>query len=555
MSQQGDNIAGAAPSLDQTVADVTQLIQSAQFPRATEIARAALARGMVHPLLLNLRAYWLETNNRPSEALADLERALKMAPEDPSLHNALGLCLTKFARWSEAVVEFERAVALVPEFAAAQFNLGSARECTGDLGGAREAFERALELGPNNPEPMTALANLASRRSDWETAQTLAEKALAIDPGQHLALATLANAAIARGDLDNAEVLINSQLAIPSLPSTHRTILLTIKGGLRHAQHRYDEAFAAFTESNTLRRREFADTYAVPGRETAANLTQWLGEYFEKAPAATWSVAGKPVPEGPRPRIKEHVFFLGFARSGTTLMENILASHPDIATLEEKEVLANSIREYLSNDKGADKLAAAGETELDGFRDAYWRGVGEYTADLDGKVFIDKRPMAVPKLPLIAKLFPQAKILFALRDPRDVVLSCYRRQFQLNSSMYEFLDLHGAARFYASTMRLAGLCRQKFGQPWLETRHETLVEDFDAEIGRILDFIGLEWSDEVRDFAEKAKNRIIATPSATQVVRGLNSDGVGQWRNYRSHLEPIFPTLRPSIKQFGYPPY
>lgn len=553
MAQQGDKSPSAPASHDEVMAGVSEAVRSGNFPRATEMARAALARGIVHPLFLNLRAYWLEDNNRPREALADLERAVAMAPDDPALHNALGLCLTKFGRWPEAVAAFEAAVAVRPQFVAAHFNLASARECAGDLAGARSAFERARELDPDNPEPLSSLANLAARRGDWQTARTLAERALATDPKQHLAQITLASASVATGDFADAELLIQSALADPSLTPVHRTMLLTIKGDLRHAETRYGEAFAAYTDANTLRRRLFADNYAAPGQETAATFTQWLTEYFEDAPSDAWAVAGKPAPEGPD--IRDHVFLIGFARSGTTLMENILASHPAIATLGERDILVAANREYLSNDKGLDRLAAANDSQLSHLRRDYWNGVAQHCGDVTGKVFVDKRPLGTLRLALIAKLFPAAKILFAVRDPRDVILSCYRRQFLLNPSMYEFLELRGAARFYSSMMRLAAICRRKFGQPWLETRHELLIEDFDTEIRRIFDFIGVAWNDEVRDFAEKAKSRLITTPSSTQVIRELNREGLDQWRHYREQLSPVFPTLRSWIENFGYTPY
>jgi tetratricopeptide (TPR) repeat protein len=541
----------AAASKDQAVAEASQAVRDGKIPRAMDIARQALARGIVHPMLLNLRAFWLEDNNRPREALADLQLAVTLAPEDGILHNALGLCLTKFGRWTDAVDAFETAVRYQPEFVAAHFNLASARECTGDLRGARLAFERTLELSPDYPEPLASLANLAARRADWTQARIFAERALAADPKQYLALTTLANSAVATGDFANADGLISSALADPALPQVHRAMLMTLKGDLRHGEGRYADAFRAYTEGNTLRRQLFANQYAGPGQETAATFTQWLVEYFDRAPAQDWSVKDKKASSiGPKP--SSHVFLMGFARSGTTLLENILAAHPGAVALDEKEVLADSIREFLSNDKGPDRLAAADEATLDKYRALYWKRVAEYCPDVSGKAFVDKRPMASMKLPVIAKLFPDAKILFALRDPRDVMLSCYRRQFLLNPSMYEFLELKGAARFYASMMRLSVICREKFGLAWHETRHEALVENFDSEISRIFDFIGVTWNDEVRDFAEKSKGRAIATPSATQVIKGLNREGVGQWRHYREQLAPIIPTLRPWIEAFKY---
>lgn len=538
---------------EQVVAEVSELVRERKIARAMEVARAALGRGIVHPMLLNLRAFWLEDNNRLREALADLQLAVSMAPQDGLLHNALGLCLTKFARWMDAVVEFEAAVRCQPDFVPAHFNLASARECAGDLEGARQAFERTLELDPQYAEPLSSLANLAARRADWTSARALAEKALAADPKQYLALTTLANAAVATDDFAGAETLISSALADAGLPPVHRAMMLTIRGDLRHAEGRYREAFATYSEANALRREIFANQYAAPGQETAATFTQWLVEYFGRAPKEAWSVAGKPA-SAVGPRLAGHVFLMGFARSGTTLLENVLAAHRGVAALDEKEVLVDSLREYLSNDKGPDRLLAADEATLDRFRELYWKRVGDHIGDVAGKVFVDKRPMATMKLPLIAKLFPQAKILFAVRDPRDVMLSCYRRQFLLNPSMYEFLELKGAARFYSSMMQLAVLCREKFGQPWKETRHEALIEDFDNHIAAIFAFIGLEWDDEVRAFAQKARARTIATPSSTQVIKGLNREGMAQWRHYRAELAPILPLLRPWVERFGYPP-
>ncbi len=537
------------------VAQVTQLFEGGRIEPAMEMARAALANGITHPMLLRVRAYWLEQNGRLREAVADLQRAIAIAPGHSSLHNALGVCLGKLGRWNDAAVEFETATALSPRFIAAQYGLAAALEATGDLTGSEAALKRVLELEPANAEPLSDLAGLAARRGHWEEARRLAEQALAADPTKYQALTTLADVAIGTGELDNAQSLIASALADPTFPPADRSVMLTLKGDLAHAHGQYGEAFRDYAEANAQRRRIFAEQYASPGRETAISFVQWLAEYFDRAPKEAWSVAGRAA-EGAAaagPKLAGHVFLIGFARSGTTLLENILASHPDIVALEEKETFAASTREYLSDDKGADRLAEADEATLARFREDYWRRVGQYGANnLDGKVFVDKRPLGAMKLPLVAKLFPDAKILFALRDPRDVVLSCFRRHFQLNPSMYEMLDLRGAARFYDAVMTLTSACRAKFDLPWHETRHETLIDDFDGELGRIVEFLGLPWSDEIRDFADKAKTRAIATASAVQVTKGLNRDGVGQWRHYRAQLAPIQPVLKPWVEKYGY---
>ena len=249
---------------------------------------------------------------------------------------------------------------------------------------------------------------------------------------------------------------------------------------------------------------------------------------------------------------ERHVFLLGFPRSGTTLLEQVLASHPQVVTLDERTAMVDAEVEFLSSPEGLDRLARLEGQELKLFRDAYWGRIKAFGLDVRGKVFIDKFPLATMKLPLIAKLFPHAKVLFAVRDPRAVALSCFRRGFGMNPSMYQFVTLEGTARFYDAVMALGEACRAKLPLTVHEVRYEALVEDFDATARAVADFIGLEWSEALRDFAQTAQTRAIRTPSASQVRRGLYSDALQQWRKYQDQLAPALPILRPWVEKFGY---
>ncbi len=529
-------------------------VTAGDLSRAARLAATALANGYMHPLLLNLRAYGFEQQGRMKEALADLKEAARISPKDVHLRNQYGETLAKLGRWDEAIPEFQAVLGYQGDLVKARLNLASAYECTGDLPRAEDQFRRVLDAEPDNALALASLANQAARRADWDTARHLAEKALAVEPKQRLALTTLANTAVATGQFADAGTIIDSALADASLPDTDRTMMLTLKGDLLHAQSRFAEAFAAYAQANTLRRKVFAAQYGSPGQETAASFVQWQNDYFDRAPSEKWKVA-EASPPGQGPAVAGHVVLIGFARSGTTLLESVLAAHEGVVTLDEKDLLAAANREYLSDGKGLDRLAVTSEQELAPLRADYWERVTGFAGDVAGKVFVDKRPLGAMRLALIAKLFPSAKILFAIRDPRDVILSCYRRQFLLNPSMYEFLDLGGAARFYSAVMRLSAMAREKFAQTWLDTRHEALVDDFDGETRRVLEFLGLKWSADVRGFAQKAKDLALWTPSSAQVVQGLNSDSVGQWRHYREQLDPVLPTLRPWIEKFGYTPY
>jgi hypothetical protein len=160
-------------------------------------------------------------------------------------------------------------------------------------------------------------------------------------------------------------------------------------------------------------------------------------------------------------------------------------------------------------------------------------------------------PLHTPALPLIAKLFPDARILFALRDPRDVVFSCFRRRFRINAAMFELLTLDGAAAYYDAVMGLAMIYRDKLPLKIHEVRHEALVAGFEGEARRVLAFLGAPWDPAVRDFAAQVRGTP-RTPSAPQVARGLNADGVGQWRRYRTQLAPVGAILNPWAVRLGY---
>jgi hypothetical protein len=193
------------------------------------------------------------------------------------------------------------------------------------------------------------------------------------------------------------------------------------------------------------------------------------------------------------------------------------------------------------------------EHTADRWRREYWARVRGFGVDPTGKVFVDKQPFYTLWLPLIGKLFPKARIVFARRDPRDVVLSCFRRPFRMTPVTYELMDLERAARLYAAYMDMADTFTTRSPLASLVYRHEDLVDDFDAVATRLCDFLGLRWTDRLRDFAETAKSRAIRTPSALQVVRGLNRDGIAAWRAYAPHLERVLPILEPYVRAFGYP--
>jgi hypothetical protein len=323
---------------------------------------------------------------------------------------------------------------------------------------------------------------------------------------------------------------------------------LSLLGDALDAQQRYDDAFSAYADAARALKAHYAPFYE--SRASARGVVAWQNNYFDHAPRQLWARAEymrvRP------PAVEGHVFLLGFPRSGTTLLEQALAGHPAIAVLDEHEALIDGVRTFLKSPQTLDALGRVDERDLTPLREAYWRRAVEAGVSISGKVLLDKHPFNSLKLALIARFFPDAKILFALRDPRDVVLSCMRRRFRMSAPFYELLGVERAAQFYVAVMELAHKVMSAAQLDVRFVRHEEVVSGFDGEMRGIAAFLGLEAGGDFASFAQRIGQSAAATPSAEQLARGLSAEGVGAWRNYERHMRDALPILAAWVKRLGY---
>jgi len=539
-----------ARNLDADRARLTEIQAAAQardFPRAATLAEEALKTGLEHPMVLNLAALKCEQEGRFDDALKVLARAIQIAPQDVGARNAAGLVLTRLERYAEALATFDAVIAMQPNFAGAHVARGASLESLGRLKEAEEAYRRGEELQPENLGAVQGLANLLSRRGAHAEARALAEDVLDTEPNFPDAVMVVAAADAAEGHAERAMKRLELLIGDERLTVQQKALANGQLGDTLDVQNLTAEAFQAYTACNMALWRAYAPRYGEG--VSALDFARAMVEELRGLPSDAWTSKATPPANGP----KAHVFLLGFPRSGTTLLEQVLASHPDVEALEERETLVDAQRAFLSQPADLARLAKAGDAELSALREAYWARVRAEGADPAGKVFVDKHPLNTFRLPLILKLFPDAKILFARRDPRDVVLSCFRRRFAMSGSAYQLLTLPGAANHYDAAMRLADVLEPAMGPRTLVVRHESLVEAFDATVGEVCGFLGLEWTEAMRNFADKAKDRAVATPSGVQLSRGLSAEGVGAWRRYAEQLAPVLPTLKPWVEAYGYP--
>jgi tetratricopeptide (TPR) repeat protein len=453
----------------------------------------------------------LLVDRRPQAALEVSEAGLKRLPRSAGLHCAKARALQSVSRVVEAGAALREALAIDPAFAEARYGLALQAVEAGDWDGAAEL------AGPLMARPAPG------PQIDWLAAR------------------------IAIGRADHAAALERSAatLRTPGLSPEQTAEAALLMGEALDGLGRHDEAFQAFSRGKGVLRAFYAQRAA--SRESELRKLTRLAAWFRAADPASWREA----PAGTAD-VRGHAFLVGFPRSGTTLLEQALAGHPDLAALEEAPTLAEAYDTFLATPAGLERLARLAPAEADHWRTIYWRVVADRGVEVSGRVFLDKAPAGTLYLPLVAKLFPRAKVLFALRDPRDVTLSCFRNSFQMNALTYAFTDLAEAARCYAAAMELAEVYRGVLALQSTDVRYERLVDDFGGELGRICRFIGLDVTPGMLDVAAIAGSRVVRTPSAPQVRAGLNRQGLGRWRAYATKLAPVMPILAPWIERFGY---
>jgi tetratricopeptide (TPR) repeat protein len=530
--------------------EIRSLATQGDLARASAAARAALDSGLSHPFPYSVIAMALETSGRISEAVETLDEALEKFPDDLGCLQARGLCLLRLEKPEAAREDFERVTALKPDFAPGFTALGQAFEASGLLPAAESRYRRALAIDAANIMAEAGLASVLGRRGDHDEARERALRVLAAEPNYPPAAMVVAEADVAQKRAAEAETRMRALAEDPRVSGVERSLALSVLGDALDRQGRADEAFTAYTESNRLRRDHYAPAYA--GGQGTLAYAQSLLQWFRQHPAKDL-LAVLPPEVSESPAIG-HAFLMGFPRSGTTLLEQVLASHPRVVALEERETLQDSVSAFMKRPSDLARLGLTTEEELVPYRRLYWQRVAEASVTANGKVFIDKHPLNGLKLPLITRLFPEARILLALRDPRDVVLSCFRRRFRMSAPYYEMLTLETAAALYDCVMQITHELIEQLQLRVHVVQLERLIERFENEVGGVCTFLEISWSDRMREFASGARERGVATASGAQLSKGLNAGGVGEWRRFREQLAPVLPTLDKWAARFGYEP-
>ncbi len=485
-------------------------------------------------------------------AVADLRQAWQASPQNHHAALWLGRLLRQQGLFEQAVPPLQKATERSGFDTDAHYELGRCMTQLQQPEQAMQHYQQVLELMPRHADAAANLAFLLERANKLEEAGKLADQALQLAPGNFMA--NLTRATIDRRQGRHVQAQVRLAAVLRDQPSVlNRSITLNQMGQSHDQQGDYPQAFDCFSESNLILRNHHPcgqpDDNGSYGIRTLGHLLGWL----QQNPPSNWSANnGNPGKERARNPADSPVFLVGFPRSGTTLLHQALAAHPDIEVLEELEFLAPARLRWLEQE-GAPGLANLKPEEIRAARDEYLASFSSQRKHPQRRIAVDKLPLNIAYLALIHRLFPAAHIILALRDPRDACLSCFFQTFELTGAMPYFLDLMDTARYYDQLMRLATSSLDAISNPRHTIRYEQLVDDFTGQMQPLISFLGLDWDERVMNYRQQLQQHI-ATPSYHQVAQPLYTRSIGRWKNYQQQMEPAQAFLTPWVARFGYSP-
>lgn len=465
-------------------------------------------------------------------------------PGDWRAWACFGNALTAAGEWADAGAALAEAARLNPaddgvrgHAVAALIQAGRQFELRVEFDEAEKAFRRAYDLQPANPSVVHHLGVALERTNRLDSFESLLDEAGAAGIAPERLNYLRALLARRKGRLEDARDLLHQ-----SDPSDDPAQWHALRAKIADSLGNFEEAFEAATQMN---RASIDRSVSADKREKfASDSKAYRSELHRLSSTITPQWAGK-VPRLDEQPGKRLSFLLGFPRSGTTLLDTFLLGHPEVAVLEEKQLVGMAAKEI----GGCEGLADASIGDLRKARQTYEKALADHVgSDFEGLV-VDKFPLDMAAAPVIEAMFPQAPMIFAQRHPCDVVLSGFMQRM----GTVNFSDIGAAADYYDAMMSIWTNARETMGLNVHTIVYEELVRDPEAVLRPLIAFLGLDWNDSILDHRSTASERgTIITPSYDQVVEPVSTRAVGRWKRYREQLEPVLPILQPWAERLGY---
>jgi tetratricopeptide (TPR) repeat protein len=495
----------------------------------------------------------------PEAAVERYRRALEIDPDSAEVHNNLGNALRDLGKPEEAVASYERAIGIRPDYAEAHNNRGNALEDLGRPEDAVGSYETALAIDPTCAEAHNGLGNvLRDRLRRPEAAVASYDRALEINPNYAEAHNNRGNALKSIGRLEEAVASYARALQInPAYAKAHRNLStakqyhsgdpqidqmarLLERQDLSDEERMdlsfalgkaygdlgdYDGAYFRFSDGNRLRKGQL-DYDSAAARELFARIRST----FSKEPIVLDDLDNSG--ESASTDGRQPIFVLGMPRSGTTLVEQILASHSRVYGAGELGVLDQSLGaiDWSSTRLSSDQLLS--------IRGSYYSALKRI--GVSAPYVTDKNPLNFRWIGFVAAAMPEAKIVHVRRDARATCWSNFRHCFSGDAIGFAY-DLQDIAEYYEMYCDLMAFWHERLPGRIYDLQYETLTEHQELETRKLLEHVGLDWEDQCLDFHET--RRAVQTASGTQVRQKMYRGSSDEWRNYEKHLEPLVEAL------------
>jgi len=495
-----------------------------QLPIAVRYIAQAIALNDTEGLYHRNLGEMLRRLGQLDESVAANRRAAALLPNDVDAHYNLGLALADDKQYVAAVVSYRRVLSLRPDHGLAWNNLGATLEKQGDLAGAEECYAAAVRINPGHAEAQNNLGAVYSEQGRLDEARACFEAAIVARPDFAEAHFNLSPLKTYRAD--DPQVAALEALARSSAPMTvdARIRHLFALGKAREDCGAYDASFAAYAEGNRLQ-------YALHPWNDALAQALWektrraFDENFFAERQAHNEVDVTPI------------FIVGMPRSGTTLIEQILASHPAVFGAGELKDLSEVLEEHSRAAGTPDLPTWAAQASMADFA-AVGRAYIERLKKLapGARIVTDKMPGNFFLIGVIRLALPNAKIIHSVREPMDSSFSCFSRLF--NDAMDFTYDLGALGRYCGRYLKMmAHWHRVLPAGTVLDVRYEAMVADTESQVRRLLEHVGLPWNDNCLAF-HKNKRRV-KTASVAQVRQPIYTSSVARWQRFEKHLQPL----------------
>jgi tetratricopeptide (TPR) repeat protein len=518
-------------------------------PFASRWPRAPSAAEAIARLLREAEVAWSEQDYAKSIAL--IEQARRSDPANPALLLELAKAHGLRFEYATARRAIDKALRVSPRPSDTLAEAGRVCLEFGQVDMAIGYLARACRARHPSIAALILLADLRVRDRRLDDAADLAELAARIDRDDPRVVLTQAELARRRGEAEEVEPRLRALASKAEAGAPVRVRALYELAGILDDSGRCDEAMSALLEAKAIQRGEAARFRAelrliqqrcveMERTITADVLERWRAE----APALA-----------PTRRI---ALLCGHPRSGTTLLEQVLDAHPAILSAEETKLMHDEAYLPLIHDlpEGTsilDALDAATPSLLCRTREHYFRCAERFLGEpIGGRLLLDKNPPLNALIPMVVRVFPEARFLVALRDPRDVVLSCFQQALALTPISSAYLSLEETVRHYASSMGFWLAMRPRLAGGFLEVRYEDLVGDLPGVARQALELLGVPFDAAVLGYDAHARSKRVRSPSYADVAKPLYRTAIGRWRRYERHLEPHLAALEPFVRAFGY---